>query len=518
MSHFWYGLINKGTFSESFLVMLHVDLRCTSLKCLARIANKYTLIVSTTPSCSMQYHRFVCLLGVVLALCVGALGSWRSSFQELDRRRALPAPLDPFYKPPSGWHEKAPGAILRTRKIDVAQFGVWKLGVNGYQLLYRTNGIHEHDPSYSVTTVLVPDNYDKDKLVSANVYEDSYSSQCAPSYSLRAGSRVFKNYAIHYQLLFFTTLLSHGWVVTVPDHEGPKNAFTSGFLEGHAVLDAIRATMNFDQLSLSKDAKVVGYGYSGGALATGWAASLHKKYASELPVVGWSLGGTIANLKKWLQYVDGSIGSGFALASLAGLTASYPELSWVQDSLTSKGKAYFEAAKRNCMYENLTPLTWREFFSDDIFHGGSRFFQNDQARNIFHKLVLGGDSNLVPKAPVFMFHAKHDETVPYDQAHHAASQWCNQGAQIRFLTIASDSMRHSSTELADLAHVLWFIQGRFKGEDWGERCQWPSVGIPYLEPDVLGQTYVDIVKQVIDLWFSEIGHAAHILYKKVTRT
>ena len=39
-------------------------------------------------------------------------------------------------------------------------------------------------------------------------------------------------------------------------------------------IDGILATLNLKELCLSKDTKVIGYGYSGGSIATGWAASL----------------------------------------------------------------------------------------------------------------------------------------------------------------------------------------------------------------------------------------------------
>lgn len=48
-----------------------------------------------------------------------------------------------------------------------------------------------------------------------------------------------------------------------------------------------------------------GLGYSGGAIATGWAAALHASYAPELNIKGWSMGGTPANTTAVLQTVDG---------------------------------------------------------------------------------------------------------------------------------------------------------------------------------------------------------------------
>lgn len=102
-----------------------------------------------------------------------------------------------------------------------------------------------------------------------------------------------------------------GYIVTSSDYEGPNAAFGAGPLAGHGVLDAIRATLAFPTLKLPKGTGVVGVGYSGGAIATGWAAALQPSYAPELPILGWAQGGTPANISATVQYIDGGLFSGF---------------------------------------------------------------------------------------------------------------------------------------------------------------------------------------------------------------
>jgi len=422
-----------------------------------------------------------------------------------------------FYEAPRGYENSAPGTILKARQIQPASFGAFPIGVSGYQLLYRTNGHDKNTSSATVTTVLVPDNFDKDKLVVAGVYEDSYSSDCAPSRALRWNGRVFKNLPISYQTLFFMTLLNEGWVVTVPDHEGPQNAFTSGFVEGHAILDAVRATLSFDQLGMQKHAKVIGYGYSGGALATGWAASLHNHYAPELNIVGWSMGGTVARVQDWLQYIDGTNGAGFAVAGIGGLSASIPELHWIQERLTPKGRWTLEMSSRMCMYENLWTHPGKRFISDEYFQGGSGFFQNQGVNAALSKLNLGSNPNLTPRAPVFMFHAKNDRVVPYEYAHSTYQAWCSQGANVHLLTNTGWEMAHTNTEPLNLANVLFFMRDRFAGRIWGSSCKADSISDPVLDPFVLGQSMVQVVQQVIDLLGKRIGPRDWILKQKLEK-
>ncbi|WFD04480.1 hypothetical protein MOBT1_003190 [Malassezia obtusa] len=458
--------------------------------------------------------RLVLIAVVALSLFQGAFA--RMSVAHRLTARALATPDDDsFYTPDDGWEDQEPGTILKTREVTVANSGIAKYGVAAYQLLYRTNGVTRDDASHSVTTVIVPDNYDHDKLVAANLYEDSFSSRCAPSYSLRAGARILNDLAASYQALFITTLLHEGWVVTVPDHEGPKNAFTSGRLEGHAVLDAIRATLNFDKIGLQKRAKVTGYGYSGGALATGWAASLQNQYASELNVVGWSMGGTVANMNEWLRYIDNTSGSGFALASLGGLISSYSELSWVKKALTDRGRNLLRQAAQNCMYQNLWTTGKQKIFDDSVFGGGSSFLQNGDVVNILNKLTLGRFSKFVPIAPVFMFHSTHDEVVPFNMAIGTADAWCQQGAKVRFLSNTGFEMAHQNTELFNMPNVIFFMRERFNGKEWGANCQYPSVNDPYFNVAVLGKGAISFLQQLYDLLGNRIGKSDGILHSKV---
>lgn len=453
--------------------------------------------------------RLLLLLFVAVVLVTEALAG-RARSASLQRRAD-----DSFYQAPSGWESSAPGTILRSRKVDIAEWGLFHLGVTGYQLLYRTNGIDKNTPMATVTTVLVPDNYAHDKLVVSSTYEDSYSTTCAPSRRLLPSFDLFTNVAISYQEMFLTTLLNEGWVVTVPDHEGPQAAFTSGRLEGHAVLDAIRATLQYDRISLDSDAKVVGYGYSGGALAAGWAAGLQRQYASELNVVGWSLGGTVSNLTGWLPFMDGTTGAGFVLASIGGLTATYPQLSWVRDLATQQGEAALARSSELCMYQNLAASLNKHYFSSDYFQYGSTYLNNLHWRDVLQSLEMGRSSKFVPMAPVFMFHAQNDNVVPYSLARGTAEAWCQQGAQIKFLTLTGLEMSHTNTELLNLPNVLFFMRQRFQGGDWGERCQRPSISSPILSPTSLGQSLVQVAQQLIALLGTRIGPKDMILNAKV---
>lgn len=453
-------------------------------------------------------------LGLCFALVAGATQVSGVKRWELRRRFSFE---DSFYHPPSGWESASPGEVLASRKVDVSPASIFNLGINAYQLLYRTTGLTDGEATTSVTTVLVPYNYDKDKVMVAALYEDSFSSECAPSKQLKSGHFISQNVAVAYQSLFLTTLLHEGWVVTVPDHEGPQNAFGAGPLEGHTILDAVRATINYDRIGLDSNAKVTGYGYSGGAMALGWAASLHKSYASELNVVGWAMGGTVTRMADWLRYIDGTGGAGFAVAALGGISSVDNDLQWVQDNLTLLGKIVLEKSKHSCMYKNLLEEAYKRFISDTYFQGGSAFFENSDAMYALNKYNLGADGSKVPSAPVFMFHARNDIVVPYAMAQGTARSWCQQGAQIRFTTYAGVEMGHTSAGIASLPDVLHFLRDRFNGKQWGETCQYPVLLDPWFNLFNLGESYAEFVQQLLDLLGRRIGKDDHILMAKLKK-
>lgn len=81
-----------------------------------------------------------------------------------------------------------------------------------------------------------------------------------------------------------STGLAKGWFVNVPDYEGPLASFTAGVLSGHSTIDSIRAVFNTRKvLGLAKDAPYAMWGYSGGALASEWAAELQVQVSSCRP-------------------------------------------------------------------------------------------------------------------------------------------------------------------------------------------------------------------------------------------
>jgi hypothetical protein len=206
--------------------------------------------------------------------------------------------VDPFYQPPAGFESTAPGTILKTRTIIPALLGLLPSAVQAYQLLYRTTSINGTAIA-TVTTVFKPlvANATLDKFVSFHTAEDSSFVDCAPSYNYQLLAQQ-TNAIVAFEAFILNGYVSQGYIVSSPDYESFDAAFGPGRLAGRGVLDSMRAVNNFaSTLKLASNSNaIVGIGYSGGAIATGWAAALQHNYAPELNVKGWSSGGTPANI------------------------------------------------------------------------------------------------------------------------------------------------------------------------------------------------------------------------------
>ena len=77
---------------------------------------------------------------------------------------------------------------------------------------------------------------------------------------------------------------------------------------GYNTLDSLRAALSSPATGLTGTTKIGLAGYSGGAIATEWAAQLAPTYAPEInsDIVGAAMGGVLVDPAHNLTYVEGS--------------------------------------------------------------------------------------------------------------------------------------------------------------------------------------------------------------------
>jgi hypothetical protein len=223
-------------------------------------------------------------------------------------RAATPPGQDPFYayQGAAPLASIAPGTVLKTRILSYHLVGL-PLPVRAIQLLYRSTG-ELGQPTVNVTSVLKPPvALGAPRVVSYQSFYDSLNPDDEPSYAISGGVTSGGMIPNVESTLIVPSLLA-GETVVVADTEGENADFAAGPEYGINTLDALRAALRSPATRLPQTAKIGLIGYSGGAIATEWAAELAPSYAPDVNqrIVGAAMGAVFVDPDHNLHYVDGS--------------------------------------------------------------------------------------------------------------------------------------------------------------------------------------------------------------------
>lgn len=386
---------------------------------------------------------------------------------------------DPFYQPPSGYENAAPGTILKSREAPYnLRSVILPVQVkNTWQFLVRTNDVNGK-PMATVSTIIEPYNSDPSKLVSFQVAEDASAKNCAPSFALTLGAPVVSTLVTQAEMLVMESFLNKGYFLVSSDYEGPNAAFTVGRLAAHGVLDCITAALNSKNVTgIDNDAKTAMFGYSGGSLASGWAASLQPDYAPHLndTLVGVALGGFVPNISATTERIDGGFFSGLSTAGLNGITHAYPNIKEIlMDQLdVEEHKEDFEWGDSKCLVPNIVRFIGRRFFSgeDRMFKDGFGLFDIPAVKEVVAQTTLATKDNPgIPQIPVYLFHSENDEVAPFRESQRVYDTWCKEG--IKSFEFNADIFNEHITEyVTGASSAINWIDGIFAGNSTVQGCK-----------------------------------------------
>lgn len=363
------------------------------------------------------------------ATATGAEWIGRPLHQELDRtaRPRLPHD-DAFYAPPAGFQHAEPGTVLRSRDVELAFLGLIPQRLHATQLLYRStdrNGV----PEAAVTTVIVPPDAAPDcPVVSYQCAIDAISARCFPSYALRRHAKATGSLA-QLELLLISAPLAEGWAVSVPDHEGIDGMWGAPYEPGYRVLDGLRAALNSEQLSLSPTARIGLWGYSGGGLASAWAAEMAGGYAPELNIVGAVLGSPVGDLGNTFRRLNGTVFSGLPGLVVAALADIYPGLNRViAEHATVEGRKLLDRLHRMTTVEAIIRM-FRTDMADLVDLPLEQILDGPAVSEVFHDTKLGVAA---PVPPVLIVQAVHDEIISVDDIDELADTYLAGGADVTY--------------------------------------------------------------------------------------
>jgi hypothetical protein len=419
----------------------------------------------------------------ILVISVGAATALAPAAAQADG-----AP-DPFYtysgSTPLG--DLKPGTVLRTRTVKYTVTGL-SLPVDVVQILFRSTN-QRGKAIAGVTSVLKPPNGDTTaKVISYQSFYDSLNPEDGPSRAIAGGTNP-GGMAAHFETALVSAFLLKGYAINVPDTEGPTADFAAGPEYGQVTLDSIRSIYQASGTGVDPSAKVGLIGYSGGAIATNWAAVLAPKYASDVnkKLVGAAEGGLFVRPATNLAYIDGSlIWSGVMPMAIIGVSRSFGiDLA---PYLNEYGLSVYNAMQKASILQALGSkpgLTWKKMTKPE--------YDNPANVPVFvttvNKLNLGKRPS--PTIPMFIGQGKSgnlegtqgnkpgvgpgDGVMVAGDVRTLARTYCSDGVAVKHREYA---LSHFTSVPVWLPEAINWLTARFAGKDAPTNCSTIKSGNP----------------------------------------
>ena len=394
------------------------------------------------------------------------------------------AATDPFfeYTDSTPLADIAPGTILKSRTISVYIAGI-KTKLQATQLVYRSTDAQLR-PASNVTTIFTPNCAtascaNKNKVISYQSFYDSLNPEDGPSRAYAGGKRL-PDLLPAVETVLFGKYVKQGYTVVISDTEGQKANFAAGPEYGYNTLDSIRATFKAPEIGLSPDAKVVMMGYSGGAIATEWAAELAPSYAPDLKpnLIGAAFGGTLVSPEHNLPYVEGTpIWGGVMPMAVLGVSRSY-DID-IQKYLTPRGLEVFDKMQKASIAYVLgqyTKVTWKDLVKPE-YQDRTKIKEYVEAVN---KVIMGtggtpeiplqigqgtgGIWELTKPSPIW---GAGDGVMLAGDVRTLARQYCAKGVPVQHKEWGSS---HFVTMVSWLPWATTWIDDRFAGKAAPQNC------------------------------------------------
>jgi Secretory lipase len=397
---------------------------------------------------------------------------------------------DPFYAytGPPPLDSIAPGTVLNTRSFRYHIFGFPTL-LETTQLLYRSTS-QTGNPTLNVTSVIQgPIQFDKTKVISYQSAYDSLNRNDEPSYAIWGGLRL-SGLIPNVEAAVFGPFIADGYTVVVPDTEGQRADFAAGPEYGMNTLDSIRAAIGSS--TIPSDAKVAMLGYSGGAIATEWAAELAPKYAPDVNerMIGAAIGGVLVDPAHNLHYVEGTgFWAGVMGMALVGIARAFEIETKLAPYLSTNGARIFHEMQTASIVNVLGQypgMKWADLVIPD--------YPNPESLPLYvqcaNQLIMGTGGT--PTIPLFIGQGANGvlEGTPGDKKNIGAGDgvmiagdvrtlardYCAKGTKVHYEQY--NALSHIWSVPIWLLHSITWIKQRFAGVPARANCSSIQKGNP----------------------------------------
>ncbi|CCQ17490.1 Conserved hypothetical membrane protein [Rhodococcus sp. AW25M09] len=388
-------------------------------------------------------------------------GRPRAAADHTDSESIITIPsMDPFYRAPAGFETAEPGTVLRSREVTLALFGLIRQKVSAWQLLYRTTGL-DGAARVAVTTVILPvggRQRPQRALLSYQCAIDAVSDRCFPSYVLRAGARAVGSVP-QFEFMIILYALRRGWVLSLPDHEGMNGQWGAPVEPGYCTLDGIRAALTFEPLDLAATTAVALWGYSGGGLATSWAAEVAADYAPELDIVGAALGSPVGDPGSAFSRLNGTIFAALPAMVVEGLRRTYPVLDHlVREHVAAAGLETLSSLHRKTTVHAVMSMLMHDL-ERHLDIPMADLLATPEMVQVFQDIQPGKSA---PQFPLLVVQAVHDPMIDVDDVDGQVRRYRAAGANVTYLR--DRLSEHLSLHPIAAPVTLDWLSDRFAGK------------------------------------------------------
>ncbi|WP_243842994.1 lipase family protein [Mumia sp. ZJ430] len=309
--------------------------------------------------------------------------------------------------------------------------------------------------------------------------------QCAASLALEnalALNLTEGTVSVGYENLATYRLLAKGIAVAVTDYVGlgatdRLHTYVNRVDEGHAVLDAVRATRSLTGTSVTASSPVGLYGYSQGGGATASAAELQPTYAPDVTLAGVYAGAPPADLVKVLPGIDGSALAAAAGWTVNGLAQAKPALQPIIDSyINDAGRAALADVSTMCVGDGILgyPFAKTKSWTKQGISLGDVIAREPAVKAAVDAQRIG---RIKPSTPVRVATGVADDTVPHGQARQLAVDWCAKGANVTYEPIYLPNLgdkivltNHFLPLIEDQGSAIGWLTDRLEGRRAYSNC------------------------------------------------
>lgn len=372
-----------------------------------------------------------------------------------------------------------PGTVLRVRTVQ-AHLGPIPLPYDAVQILYRSTDMLGN-PTTNVTSVLKARNRPaSQKVIAYGSFYDSLNPRDQPSLALAGrGNTQLGGGIANVETLLTLGYVNQGYTVVVTDTEGQTANFAAGPEYGRNTLDALRAVLGAKQTGLTNKAKFALVGYSGGAIATSWAAELAPTYAPDIQpkLIGASMGGVLVHPGHNLAYVDGSlIWAGVMPMAVVGVARAFKMD--LTPYLSKRGLSVFRQLERASIIDILRfpGVTWKSLAKPQY---AKPEMVPEFVRSV-NQLILGKGTPAIPLmiyqgaggvaegTPVNKQYGAGDGVMVAGDVRELARTYCGRGVPVEYRQF--NSLSHVGTAPKWIDATAKWLKDRFAGVAATSNC------------------------------------------------